>query len=358
MEPASALLSPLFSEQALSSLVFAILFLLGMALFLAGFTFVLRLKNERDSRLWARLKEAWEPALFEALVNPSALKVLWEKVDPRHHLLFLEFVLDYAQRLGGAERKVLRKAVEPHIHEILPHLNHGRMGKRARAVQTLGTLGLPTYVEEMQRAVHDPSPFVSALAARLLAHEMGAEVAAELCGSLHRFENFRSWYLVDMVVAMGPEAVPELRVTLENRDLPIRSRAVAADALSALGDFRSADLAAELAIEEESPELLAALLRLLAQVGTAKHSPAARAHLDSEEFFVRAGATRTLAELGEEEDLPLLVEKVGDPSAWVRMAAARGVYRLGGKEALDALNRGEDPATPLVRSVLAEEARR
>ena len=76
-----------------------------------------------------------------------------------------------------------------------------------------------------------------------------------------------------------------------------------------LGDLGAAEPAAALALRETDPEFLSSLLRLLIQVGTGDHSPAARAHIDSDKFFVRAAATRTLSELGTEEDLPLLVER-------------------------------------------------
>jgi HEAT repeat protein len=202
----------------------------------------------------------------------------------------------------------------------------------------------------------DPAPFVAALAARLLAYEVGAEVARDLLRSVERFATFRTWYLVDLVVALGPEAVPTIREAMEDIELPVRTRAIAAHALAVLRDLGSADSAAELAVGAEDPELLTSLFRLLAQVGTRAHSPAARAHLDSDAFFVRAAATRTLAELGTEEDLPLLVEKLSDPSSWVRMAAARGVYRLGGRKALAALGRRDDPASPFLQQVFAEES--
>lgn len=351
-------MNAILSDQVLWALGLLILLLLGMALFFAAFTFFLRLRNEREARRWEELERTWEPALMEVLAHPEEVEALWEKVGPNDHLRFLEFVLLYAQRLGGSERETLGRAAAPYLPELLPLRSHRRVGIRARAIQTLGTLGLPRYLEEVKEAVRDPSPYVAAIAARILAHEVGPEVAPDLCRNLERFHTFRIWYLVDMVVAMGPGAIPAIRGTLADERASLRSRAVAAHSLSVLMDLGSADLAANLTVREEDPELLTSLLRLLSQVGTADHTPAVRAHLDSEEFFVRAAATRTLAELGEEGDLPLLVEKLSDASAWVRMAAARGVYRLGGKATLTALSREEDPATPLFHQVLAEEAGR
>ncbi|MGD2120399.1 MAG: HEAT repeat domain-containing protein [Gemmatimonadota bacterium] len=345
------------ADRVFLSLVGLVAVLLAMTILFAAFTFFLRLRNERETRLWERLTNVWESLLLDALSEPEKLEELWAEVTDGHQHLFLEFVLQYAQRLGGSESDTLKRAAEPFLPRILPNLDHRRVGVRARAVQTLGTLGLPTFVDEVKGAVDDPSPFVAAQAARLLAHEGGDGIAEEICEKLSRFKTFRSWYLVDLVVALGPAAIPAIRKTMADVDCPLQVRSVAAHSLSVLGDLSSADLAGQLAMEEDDPTFLASLMRLLAQVGTDEHAGAARAHVDSHEFFLRAAATRALSELGGEEDLPLLVEKLSDPSAWVRIAAGRGVYRIGGKKALQALAGSQDPAKTLIRQVLAEEAR-
>lgn len=349
-------MSAVFTDYVLGLLFLSTMVLLGLASFFALFTLILRMKNERDERRWEAASERWEPILLEVLteqVHPSALHA---HVQSNDEILFLEFVLRYAQRLKSTERDLLREAVAPYLHILRSRLKHRRIGIRARAVQTLGTLGLPEYSEEVKQAIQDPSPYVAAIAARHLAHEIGADIAPDLCAALDRFRDFRTWYLVDMVVAMGPAAIPSLRRTLSDPGFPTRSRAVVAHALSVLRDLGSADLAANIAVGERDPAFLASLLRLLARVGTNRHAISARENLDAPEFFVRAAATRTLAELGDEDDLPSMVEMLSDPSSWVKMAAAQGVYRLGGKETLKVFAKRDDPAGPWFRQVLAEES--
>jgi HEAT repeat protein len=356
MDGASVSSYQVLSDQVLSFLISIILILLVLTVLFAAFTFLLRFRNDRAARIWAERKGRWDPILFEATADPDSVSDLWEAVDEGDEEVFLDFLLEYAHRLGGTEGEVLRQAAAPYLPGVAAKLKHRRLGTRARAAQTLGILGLPGYSNDLRTAFDDPSPFVAAIAARLLAYEVGAEVAADLCRSLDRFEFFRSWYLVDLMVALGQSAVPEIRAAMENPEFSFRTRAVAAHALSVLQDLGSADLAAELASKETNPELLSGLYRLLTQVGTSRHAPAARKHLDSPAFFVRAGATGALGELGNEEDLPLLVEKLGDPSAWVRMAAARGIYRLGGRKAVVAFLGPKEPARLLFEQILAEAA--
>lgn len=351
-------MSAFLSDTTFWVLLLSTLVLLGLAGFFAIFTLVLRLRNQRDAQAWDRITGRWEPILMEVLTEQEDPARLREDVRPGEEILFLEFILRYAQRLKSAEQDLLREAATPFLPLILPRLHHRRIGIRARTVQTLGTLGLPEFTEEVKAAIKDPSPYVAAIAGRLLAYEVGAETAVDLCESLERFKNFRTWYLVDMVVAMGPAAIPAIRDTLADPDMPTRTRSVVAHALSVLRDLGSADLAANIAVGERDPAFLSSLLRLLAQVGTGEHAISAREHLDAPDFFVRAAATRTLAELGGEDDLPLLVEMLSDPSSWVKMAAAKGVYRLGGKAILQALSLGDDPSASWFQQVLSEESKR
>ncbi len=352
------ILDGLMADRVFFSLVCLVLFLFSIAVLFAGFTILLRLRNERKARLWAELSATWKPLLLASLSEPEKLGSLWTEVSERHQLLFLEFVLQYAQRLGGTEKEILKKAAEPFLSRVVPLLHDRQVGVRARAVQTLGTLGLPQYGGEVTGAVEDPSPFVAALAARLLSQEGGVDVAESLCGRLERFRTFRNWYLVDLVVGFGPAAVPAIRNTMTNTDCSLQIRSVAAHSLSVLRDLASADLAGQMAMREKDPALLTSLMRILSQVGTDKHAPAARAHIDSDHFFLRAAATRALSELGGEEDLPLLVEKLHDPSPWVRISAARGVYRIGGRDVVKSLAGTRDSSRTLFRQVLAEEAPR
>ena len=136
----------ILSDQVFLFLSSTILVLLTAAAIFAVVVFLLRLRNEREDRLWARLNGTWEPILLEALSGQRELQDLWDHVEEGDQLHFLEFVLRYAQRLGGAEQDVLRRAAKPYLKAMLPLLSNRRVGIRARAVQTLGNLGLPEYL--------------------------------------------------------------------------------------------------------------------------------------------------------------------------------------------------------------------
>lgn len=350
------LIRPLLISGVSWALIGMILVLLSLAILFAAVTFVLRIRNEKRERTWSRLEEEWKPWLLEVLDDPTRLDELWGVVGEAHRDFFLDFLLRYSGRLKDRDRRVLQRAAAPYLSGVVGRLESRQAGIRARAVQILGTLGLPAYTEEITRAMDDPSPLVAVVAARLLAREVGAPLANQILASLDRFRAFSTWYVVDMIVAMGPDAIPAVRAAMASAALPHRSRAIAAQVLARVRDPASADLAADLARTETDPDLLAALLGLLGKVGTPVHAQAVRAHLESEPFFVRMAALRTLAELGSREDLPLLFERLEDSSPWVAVAAARGVFRLGGEELAIRLSGEEAPTRRLFRQVLAEEA--
>ncbi|MBT8396176.1 MAG: hypothetical protein KJN92_04385, partial [Gemmatimonadetes bacterium] len=148
MDGPGSTVGTLLSDQVFLFLAITIVVLMTMAVAAAVVTFLLRLRNEKEDRLWARLNATWEPILLDSLSDAEKLPDLWKQVEERNQLRFLEFVLQYAQRLGGEERDVLKKAAAPFLDGVLPLLRNRRIGIRARAVQTLGTLGLPEYTSQ------------------------------------------------------------------------------------------------------------------------------------------------------------------------------------------------------------------
>ena len=115
MDGAGSFFNGLLLDQVLLYLTIVILSLLGLVIFLSVLTVLLRLRNERVDRHWASLQERWEPLLLDALSQPENLEALWDQVGEADHLLFLEFVLQYAQRLGGTEWETLKLAAAPYL---------------------------------------------------------------------------------------------------------------------------------------------------------------------------------------------------------------------------------------------------
>jgi len=100
-------------ESALLILAVVIAALVLLALAFGVYTFLLRLRNERRAVRWQRLEGAWQEPLLAALDDPEKIAEVQAAVGEKDRLHFVRFVLDYARRVRGRERAVLRELVQP-----------------------------------------------------------------------------------------------------------------------------------------------------------------------------------------------------------------------------------------------------
>ncbi len=342
-------------ESALVVLALIIAALLVLAIVFALYTVALRVQNDFRERRRRRLAARWQEPVLVALADPDRIAQVHALVDERDRLQFVHFVLDYARRVRGNERETLRTLAEPYLAPIAQRVWSKRQEVRTRAVQTLGTLGLPHYAGEVVTALDDPSPLVAMVAARALASREHPEYAPAVLRRLHRFETWSRGFLASMLSAIGSEGAPAIRETLSDAEEAPWVRAVAAEALRALKDLEAGDPAAAVVEAEEDPELLAAALRLLSVVGRPEHAGIVRVRCASPDATVRSAALGALGILGDEEDVKRLLGAMADPSPWVAIHAARGLREAGAIQLLSDLADSDHPRALLARQILLEE---
>lgn len=330
--------------------------LILMALAFATYAVYLRIYSDRRQRLWEHLSARWEEPVLLALSDPASVPRVRQLVAPQHRLHFVRFALEYARRVRGEERRVLQALAEPYLAPIAQRAASREVEVRTRAVQTLGTLGLPRYAPEVVKALDDPSPLVAMVAVRALASSEHPEHAADVLRHLHRFEGWSRSFMASMLAAIGTAAAPALRASLGDGHEVFWVRSVAAEALTMLKDFASGDVAAAVVSTEDDRELVASALRLLAAVGTPEHVAAVRARCASPDNVVRAHALDALGIIGEKDDIPRLLDAMSDPSPWVAIHAARSLFAAGGTKLLQDLGDSDHPRATLARQILVEEA--
>lgn len=343
------------SDSALIILVIAIAALFVVTAAFSTYAVFVRLNNQRRDRRWVTLTARWQQPVLAALVDPEQSAAVHATVEERYRRHFVQFVLEYVRRVRGEERHTLRALALPYLPLIAPRARHRRSEIRTRAIQTLGTLGLPTYADTLIAALDDPSPLVSMVAARYVARQDFPELAGPVLAHLGRFEGWNRRFLASMLAAMGPDVAPRLREGLADEGNASWVRAVLADALLMQLDPVAADVAARVVVTSEDRELLASALRLLAGVGRPGHAAVIRARCGSPDFVIRAEALSALGVLSDDEDLPLLKRSMDDPSPWVALHAARGVREAGGRALLAELAETDGPKAVLAGQVLFEE---
>ena len=345
-----------YREPLLGGLIaLALVLLVGTVLF-SAYAVALRWKHQRRDRLRASLAALWQPALLEVLAHPEKTEAVHRLVEENRRMHFVGFVLQFARRMRGDEVEVLRKVARPYLGLVAERLRSERVEVRARAVQTLGTLGLPGHEDAVICALDDRSLLVAMVAARALTKEENPRYASEVLARVHRFSDWNRPYLASMLSAMGPELSEGLRRRLADESAAPWTRCVMAEALRLQMDFAAGDVAAKVAATTDDEDLQVGVLRLLSEVGRPEHLSVVRPKARSPSPAVRAQALKALGRLGGPDDLPTLLDALDDDFTWAALYAARGVRESGGRRLLEAeASSASDRRGRLAAQVLAEE---
>jgi HEAT repeat protein len=331
------------------------LFLVG-TLALSAYALTQRALHMRRERELAALSERWLEPVLGAIGDPSLLSTVQGLVEEDDAIRFLDFVIEFARRVRGGERDILRELARPFLPRVLERLDARGTEMRAWGIQVLGTLGLPQYEEQVVAALDDPSQLVAMISARALAREETPQYAPSVLARLDRFGDWNKMFLASMLASMGPEVAEQLRVGLADRSGAPGTRAVMAEALHLQRDFAAGDVAAEVVRLERHTDLLAASLRLLAAVGRPEHASVVRPLCTSDDPVVRAQALRAMGPLADAEDLPTLLGAMDSEDPWPALYAARGARDAGGQEILGRIRGSGDRKAVLADQVLSEEA--
>lgn len=344
-------------SAALWVLIIVIAALLLATLIFSSYAIVLRTRHQARDRKRARLTARWQEAVLRALADSEEVDAVYALVAPHQELAFVGFVLGYARRVRGEEKDSLRRLVAPYLARVAERASSDSVEVRARAIQTLGTLGLPAYAPAVVAALDDGSPLVAMVAARALAHEKSPEYAGEVLARLSRFSGWRRRFLASMLAVMGPDVLASLRGELADPKVEPWVRATVAEALLQQGDFLAGDVAAQILDTSQDRELLVSALRLLGDVGRPEHVTKIQPLCESADDVVRAQALRALGSLGGKEEIPQLLEAMSDPYPWAALYAARGVRLAGGHEQLAQLASSRRPEAGLAQQALTEAGR-
>ncbi|MCH7732812.1 MAG: HEAT repeat domain-containing protein [Candidatus Marinimicrobia bacterium] len=345
---------PFHVELTLQVIIVTIAIIIIFTLILSFIVIGLRIKNIQKEKHWQKLERKWERLIFDIMANELEAEQIWATVHPRERLYFLQYLLRFARRVRGEEFNTIKSMAKPYLYLLESRVKKGPPELRARAVQTLGVLGFPDYIQPVIEALDDPAPIVSMLAARALARKEYPDNVRFILPIIHRFENWSMSYLSALLALFGEGASSYLRATLADPTQDNMVRTACSDALKKLMDLKSADVANEVINSEKDPELLASLLRLLRSTGRKEHLDTVRSMIDSPEFIVRANAYSTLGFLGVETDRKCLIKGIEDNNTWVAIHAARALMKLGGQTQLEKIALSNRSRSHLVQQVISE----
>ena len=346
-----------FSDLPVNELILSVLFVtIGimfiLAILFAGSTVLLRIANTLKYRRFTRLENSWKTSFLDFVNGEKSKFDVWKVVKPFDSLIFVNYLLKYSRGIKGVELEKIKELSLPYLDAIVDQLKSPASEVRARAVQTLGTLGIQKYKREVILALDDSSPLVEMVAARSLCREKSPELALPVIANLDKFENWSQGFLVSMLSSIGSDITPALRESLRSKENSTWVRVIAVETLRELKDLKSAEIAFEIVNNENDPDLLKSSLRLLSVVGTKDHLAAVRKHSESKNIYVRAQAINTLGVIGTTEDTEVMINALQEDSYWIASYAAVGLKNLGKIGLLQQLVKSNHKHADLLQNVL------
>ncbi len=297
---------------------------------------LLRRSNDRKARQWSEFERDWGELLGAVTRGEATSADVKAAVGRGRELHFVDYLYKQALRTEAADqRALLSRLAMPYLSRIAARTKGGDPERRARAVKTLGELGLSGYLSAVVASLDDPSPLVSMSAARVLAGSPGAPNVQEIVSRLDRFGDWNSRFLRSMLMQLGDLAAPGLRESAMDETLSPRIRAVCLDVLGHLEDEAAGGLAHAFLESDEDVDMWASALRVLRRCPNGDSLLLIQPLCDHPDPVIRAQAIGTLARLGDDKGLGVLESALHDSSPWVVMHAARGLKQRGRTEVLE-----------------------
>ena len=339
-------------------LVILVAFLFLFSIAFALYTIYLRY---RDSRLEARvgkLEAEWQPQVLDIIAGKSPPEKLLQSITERDSFLFIEYIMRYAQVLKGEEHKLIISLASHFLDGLIEKSRRADPESRAYTIKILSTIDFDRYADVMVRSLDDRAPLVGVVAAHALLKRQDLKYVRTILTRMHRFKKWSQHYLSAMLSFAGEVGAPALREALADKQLPVRTRAIAARTLLLLNDFASADIAAEVITDETDRDLVASCLRLIRSFGHGSHIRLVRRLCDSTDDVIRAQALSALGSIGDIHEAEFLTLALKDPSPWAALHAAKGLAKAGAYDILKEIAASDKPEAIIAAEVLQGDSDR
>ena len=311
------------AQAALAVLVIALVATLAMAVAALLIRARVRAVEWRRARRAAR----WTPRLFAVLDGDLPADAFARSIWPHQRDDALRFLVTYAVRLKGGDRRRLADVSAPLLPVVQRYLASRSPEWRAFGAHTIGLLSPHPPLVQLGTLLRDPSRSVALAAARALSQAGGPPAARALLTSLSRFGGAHMSGIASLLAGFGLRAGPALLEALLRSTTGPRTRVAAAEALLRLSYTPAAGAVRTLLQSGTTRrETRAALLRLLGEIGGPTDAPLVRSFCDHPDPVLRVNAVTALGHLrATPADLDALRHARSDPDVWVALRASEAL---------------------------------
>lgn len=303
-----------------------------LTIFLAIRILVRKISRAVEEEYWQNRYEIFSKLVDEIVADiPTKDLIQIKKLpgDKKILQVLLEKKLLYIK--GDDHTRVVDKLKELGFVDLyVAELNSSNANERATALQVLGDLRITEASGNFTEAIEDPDGDVRLTAVRGLAN-MVDEITASgengtrtgpiiesIVGLLDKPERVPDRRLAEVILDIGSDAVPPLLVATKSSNA--RTRALAADILGQIGDWRGVDTLIEMLNDPETDVRTQAAGALGSTGDTRAVKPLIKS-LDDESWPVRARGARALSVVGDPVAVYPISRLLSDPQWWVRYNA-------------------------------------
>lgn len=315
---------------------------------------LLRVQYNQHQRKWQQLHRKWDRDLLDVLGGDASADDFRMLVEKGQELDFVRFLAPYGYRLRGSDLETLGALARHYLPFVVERLQHNSPGVRLWAVNVLGLFGMPEQEEAIASRLSDTSPAVAMLAASTLLSHQRIHHIDRIIEQLPRFHSWNINALASLLVRAGPAVQGLLQDVYLDRQRPVRTRVIAAEALGRGNAYQALNAALLTLGSEDNQDIIVATLHLLACISQGRQIDSVRALCRSSNTVLRINAMSTMRQLAVPADLPLFRHGLEDSNPWVARHAALALRDLGDTDTLHKV--AEDPQNPraaVARYVLA-----
>jgi HEAT repeat protein len=313
------------SSASVSAALWMTIASIAASLLLLVYTLELRLRRRLTERRRANVIAHWRAIIADAVTGAAVRKTLKLRRGERQEFLRL-WVYTRSMVEGAAAERLIALARSVGLPDLVHRqASNAHLGVKLMAIQAQGFLRDPANFAELAAATDDANALVSVMAAEALVAIDAERAAARLIPKIASRRDWPRTHVFKLLQragsAVGEPLYRHIRSATDDDAAYLLQFAEVAEF-----DVRDA-LAVELLRSRESPEVLAAALKIATGHASVPRLDALLAH---PAWYVRMQAAKLLGRMGRAEDAGKLEKLLADKEWWVRYRAAKALVRLPG----------------------------
>lgn len=302
-----------------------------MVFLLLGYTFILRVQNNRKEKYITGLENGWQPLVWRYLEGDLKADTFINAVKKKDYHIFGEFIERYLIDLRGTDYNKLITLLQDMEFGRLKtkQLQSKNVWERAYASHFLGTIGYRVSIPELEKRLGDPSQIVAFFAAKSILRLGEYNRFSTIINVLDQRQDFSIDKMKEILLIYGEADSKGLIELLKQARWSSQIIIDTVSVLTQLNVFDAGEPILYLAEHTFDDEIKIACIKALGELSIIKATNFMIKNLRNDDWVIRSQAARNLGKIGDEKVIPQLRSVLEDDNYWVKYHSASAIAELG-----------------------------